>query len=68
MNYTHPEIHSLATGNNAISYNDRKQLLDKQPTLSIPSLVTIDNIDQVKLGTSLVFEELDDKGKLHSCT
>jgi hypothetical protein len=68
MNYTHPQTLSLATGNNAISYQERKKILGKKPTLQIPSLITIEYIDQILLGTTLVFEEVDQQGMIHSCT
>jgi hypothetical protein len=54
-------------GNNSISYNQRKALGSKCE-LFIPNIQTIKSIDDVQLGSEIVFEEIDHRGQLRSLT
>lgn len=52
-------------GNNAFSYEERKNFLQKEPFLSIPNIID-GTIDDVKVGETVVFEEIEDE-VLKSC-
>jgi len=66
MNYDTAQTLSGNQGNNAFSWNERKAYYHQDPTLTIPSLKK-GNLDDLVLGTDIVFEEFID-GKLQSCT
>lgn len=64
--YIKETIFNKNTWNNAFSYDKRKELLGNAE-ITIPSIKTINSIDQIELGNHIVFEEIDHKGKLCSC-
>lgn len=47
--------------NNAFSFS-----LRKEPVITVPSLINGD-LDDIKIGNKVVFEDIDEKGKLKSC-
>lgn len=66
MNYSKKNMISTNIWNNAFSYEERKELLGKAE-ITIPSIKTINSLDQIELSDYIVFEEVDHNGKLRSC-
>lgn len=64
MFYSKKELLTGNKGNNALSYEERKALLGKEPSLVIPSRRT-GSIEDISLGTETAFEEVVE-GKLYS--
>lgn len=60
--YKKPFYLTEALGNNAFSYDKRTN-----PSLYVPSIVDGDFSD-IRLGDELVFEDVDEKGILQSCS
>ena len=71
--YETPVIIDTPIGNNAFSFVARKQLGSacqlRIPTIKIVQYETVsESINCIKLWREVVFEEVDEKGKLHSCS
>jgi hypothetical protein len=66
MSYKNPLFLTEKLWNNAFAWEERVLKYRKSPILSIPKLIE-GNIDDVKLWTDIVFEEMEN-GKLRSCT
>lgn len=64
MYYNKKELLTENKGNNALSYEERKVLLGKDPSLIIPARRQ-GTMSDIQLGTDIVFEEVVD-GKLYS--
>ncbi|NDK08561.1 hypothetical protein EOM39_04970 [Candidatus Gracilibacteria bacterium] len=60
--YSEPFYITEAFGNNAFSYNKRPN-----KKLFVPSLTKINNLDDIKFGDKIVFEDYDFNGNLQSC-
>ncbi len=59
--YDHPFQITKNIGNNALSFDQRKN-----PTLTVPSLIE-GSLEDVKLGNEVVFEDIDENDELQSC-
>ncbi len=71
--YETPVIIDTPIGNNAFSFVARKQLGSacqlRIPTIKIVQYETVSgSFNGIKLWREVVFEEVDEKGKLHSCS
>lgn len=70
--YRQPEIIDIPIGNNAFSFTERQQK-GSECIIHIPTIKSISIEDFLQswdeiLGETIVFEEIDEKGNLHSCT
>jgi hypothetical protein len=65
MNYLSKNILTKNTGNNAFAWEMRTERHKKSPTLIIPSIID-GTIEDIKIGTDIVFEEIENK-ELRSC-
>ncbi len=65
MNYLSKNILTENTGNNAFAWEMRTERHKKSPTLIIPSIID-GTIEDIKIGTDIVFEETENK-ELRSC-
>ena len=65
MDYSTPNILSWKNGNNALSWDQRKEISWKEPTLFIPQR-RYWTVDDISIGENIVFEECID-GKIVSC-
>lgn len=65
--YTKPIILSANTWNNSFSFDERVAHLGKSEIV-IPCVQEIESIDEIKLGSDTVFEEIDHQGNVRSCT
>ncbi|MBC7503557.1 UPF0489 family protein [Candidatus Gracilibacteria bacterium] len=65
MHYTNKQILNQKLGNNAFAWDDRTIKYGQPPTLTIPALIC-GSIDDVKVGSTISFEELENK-ELRSC-
>lgn len=59
MFYTKKEVLTGNKGNNALSYEERKTLLGREPSLIIPARKK-GTLEDITLGTEIVFEEIVD--------
>ncbi|PID84564.1 hypothetical protein CSB09_00155 [Candidatus Gracilibacteria bacterium] len=66
MQYKHEFHLEKESGNNALSYKKRKEILKKNPSLTIPKIIN-GTLEDVQYGEHIVFEEVDENGNLQSC-
>jgi hypothetical protein len=65
MPYANKQILDKNLGNNAFAWDERTARYESYPTLTIPDTIN-GTIDDVKVGSEIVFEEIED-GQLRSC-
>lgn len=59
MQYKHEFHLEKESGNNALSYKKRKEILKKNPSLTIPKIIN-GTLEDVQYGEHIVFEEVDE--------
>jgi hypothetical protein len=65
MHYQNKQILDQKLGNNAFAWDERIEKYGRSPTLMIPAVID-GTLDDVQIGTDIVFEEQED-GILRSC-
>ena len=65
MHYQNKQILTQKLGNNAFAWDARTAKYGQSPTLTIPAFIN-GMLDDVKIGTEIVFEEIEN-GTLRSC-
>jgi hypothetical protein len=65
MHYKNKQILDQKLGNNVFAWAERTMKYGSSPTLTIPTLIE-GKIDDVRIGTKVVFEEIEN-GTLRSC-